>query len=196
MNAKTGAAGVRSADGSQRIALVLVVAVAENGVIGQGGGLPWRLKSELAHFRKVTMGKPIVMGRKTYLSIGRPLPGRTNIVVSRDRTFAAPGVLVAPSLETALTAARGDALRRGAAEIAIVGGAGIFAETMELADRLLITRVHLRPAGDTRFPSIDREVWKETERTEHQAGPGDEAGFTVLAYERGAAQIGFADGSR
>ena len=196
MKAKTAAAGSRPADGSQRIALVLVVAVAENGVIGQGGGLPWRLKSELAHFRKVTMGKPIVMGRKTYLSIGRPLPGRTNIVVSRDRTFAAPGVLVAPSLETALTAARGDALRRGAAEIAIVGGAGIFAETMELADRLLITRVHLRPAGDTRFPSIDREVWKETERTEHQAGPGDEAGFTVLAYERGAAQIGFADGSR
>jgi dihydrofolate reductase len=130
------------------------------------------------------MGKPIVMGRKTYLSIGRPLPGRTNIVVSRDRTFAAPGIVVAPSLETALTAARGDALRRGAAEIAIVGGAGIFADTMAMADRLLITRVHLRPAGDIRFPSVDGEVWKETERTEHQAGPGDEASFTVLAYER------------
>ena len=196
MNAKTGAAGSRPADSSQRIALVLVVAVAENGVIGQGGRLPWRLKSELAHFRKVTMGKPIVMGRKTYLSIGRPLPGRTNIVVSRDRTFAAPGVLVAPSLEIALTAARGDALRRGAAEIAIVGGAGIFAETMAMADRLLITRVHLHPAGDIRFPSVDGEVWKETERTEHQAGPGDEASFTVLAYERAAAKTGLAGGSR
>jgi dihydrofolate reductase len=142
------------------------------------------------------MGKPIVMGRKTYLSIGRPLPGRTNIVVSRDRTFAAPGVLVAPSLEIALTAARGDALRRGAAEIAIVGGAGIFAETMAMADRLLITRVHLHPAGDIRFPSVDGEVWKETERTEHQAGPGDEASFTVLAYERAAAKTGLAGGSR
>ena len=184
VNAKTGAAGVRSADGSQRIALVLVVAVADNGVIGQGGRLPWRLKSELAHFRRVTMGKPIVMGRKTYLSIGRPLPGRTNIVVSRDPTFAAPGIVAAPSLKKALTAARGDALRRGVTEIAIVGGAGIYADTMALADRLVITRVHLRPAGDTTFPAIDPEVWKETERTEHQAGPGDEASFTVLAYER------------
>ena len=91
VNAKTGAAGVRSADGSQRIALVLVVAVADNGVIGQGGRLPWRLKSELAHFRRVTMGKPIVMGRKTYLSIGRPLPGRTNIVVSREPDFCRAG---------------------------------------------------------------------------------------------------------
>ena len=91
MNAKTGTAGSRPADGSQRIALVLVVAVADNGVIGQGGRLPWRLKSELAHFRRVTMGKPIVMGRKTYLSIGKPLPGRTNIVVSRDRTFRRAG---------------------------------------------------------------------------------------------------------
>ena len=196
VNAKTGAAGVRSADGSQRIALVLVVAVADNGVIGQGGRLPWRLKSELAHFRRVTMGKPIVMGRKTYLSIGRPLPGRTNIVVSREPTFAAPGIVAAPSLEKALTAARGDALRRGVTEIAIVGGAGIYADTMALADRLVITRVHLRPAGDTTFPAIDPEVWKETERTEHQAGPGDEASFTVLAYERAAAQHRIGDGSR
>jgi dihydrofolate reductase len=181
VNAKTGGAGIRPAG---RIALVLVVAVADNGVIGQGGRLPWRLKSELAHFRKVTMGKPIVMGRKTYLSIGRPLPGRTNIVVSRDGSFAAPGVLVAPSLEIALTAARGDALRRGAGEIVIVGGAGIFAATMALANRLVITRVHLRPEGDTKFPSFDPDLWKETERTEHPAGPGDETSFTVLAYER------------
>ena len=184
MNAKTGAAGVRSADFPRHIALVLVVAVAENGVIGQGGRLPWRLKSELAHFRRVTMGKPIVMGRKTYLSIGRPLPGRTNIVVSRDPTFAAPGIVAAPSLETALATARGDALRRGVAEIAIVGGAGIYADTMALADRLVITRVHLQPAGDITFPAIDAAVWNETERTEHAAGAGDEASFTVLVYER------------
>jgi dihydrofolate reductase len=192
VNAKTGGAGVRPAG---RIALVLVVAVAENDVIGQDGRLPWRLKSELAHFRKATMGKPIVMGRKTYQSIGRPLPGRTNIVVSRDGGFAAPGVLVAPSLAFALTAARGDALRRSAGEIAIVGGAGIFAETMALADRLVITRVHLRPEGDTRFPPFDAELWKETERTEHPAAPGDEASFTVLAYERDGASAATADGS-
>jgi dihydrofolate reductase len=184
VNAKTGTAGIRSVGGSQRIALVLVVAVADNGVIGQGGRLPWRLKSELAHFRSVTMGKPIVMGRKTYRSIGRPLPGRTNIVVSRDPTFAAPGIVAAPSLETALAAAHGDALRRGVTEIAIVGGAGIYADTMALADRLVITRVHLQPAGDITFPAIDATVWNETERTEHAAGAGDEAGFTVLVYER------------
>ena len=93
--ATTGVAPVTPAGVARRIALVLVVAVAENGVIGQGGRLPWRLKSELAHFRRVTMGKPIVMGRRTYLSIGRPLPGRTNIVVSSDRGFAAPGVVAA-----------------------------------------------------------------------------------------------------
>src|SRR6185369_12381119 len=128
VNAKTGAAGVRSADGSQHIALVLVVAVADNGVIGQGGRLPWRLKSEMAHFRRVTMGKPVVMGRKTFLSIGKPLAGRSNIVVSRDLSFAAPGVVVAPDIEAALTVARGDALRRGATEIAVIGGADIYAQ--------------------------------------------------------------------
>jgi dihydrofolate reductase len=105
-------------------------------------------------------------------------------VVSSDRGFAAPGVVVAPSLEVALTLARADALRRNAGEIAIVGGAGLYAQTLALADRLLVTRVHLRPDGDTKFPSIDPDVWRETERSEHPAGPGDEAGFTVLAYER------------
>ena len=196
MTADNGAAAPRSADRLPPIALVLVVAVAENGVIGQGGRLPWRLKSELAHFRRVTMGKPVVMGRKTYLSIGRPLPGRTNIVVSRDRTFAATGVLVAPSVEAALTAARGDAHRRGATEIAIIGGAGIYEDTIALADRLLLTRVHLQPSGDTTFAPIDPNIWEETQRSEHPAGPGDDASFTVLAYERRAAQAAAASGGR
>ena len=114
-------------DGSGRClapALFLVAAVADNGVIGQAGALPWRLKSDLRNFRAITMGKPVVMGRKTYLSIGRPLAGRTNIVVSRDRAFAAAGVLVAPSVQSALTAARGDALRRGVGEIALKCGKG------------------------------------------------------------------------
>jgi len=168
------------------IALVHVVAAAENDVIGQGGRLPWRLKSEMAHFRRATMGKPVVMGRKTYLSIGQPLKGRTNIVISRDRTFAAPGILVAPSVKTALAAARGDALRRGVEEIAIIGGADIFQQTLAETDRLVFTRVHLRPQGDTKFPTIDPEAWTEVERTEHRAGPDDEADFTVLVYERAA----------
>jgi dihydrofolate reductase len=168
------------------IKLVLVAAVAENGVIGQGGGLPWRLKSDMQHFRTATIGKPVVMGRKTYLSIGKPLAGRTNIVVSRDPEFAAPGALVAPSVEAALSIARGDALRRGAEAIAVIGGADLYAQTIERADRLVITHVHLRPDGETTFPEIDRERWNEILRTEQQPGPDDAAGFATAIYERRA----------
>jgi dihydrofolate reductase len=174
---------------SQRISIVLVAAVAENGVIGQGGALPWRLKSDMKHFRAATIGKPVVMGRKTYLSIGKPLPGRTNIVVSRDRTFAAPGVLVAASVEAALAVARGDALRRGAAEIAVVGGADLYEQVIDRADRLIITRVHLQPDGDTKFPDINSNVWQETGRSDHPAGPDDETTFAVLVYQRRVADV-------
>ena len=177
-------AGVARSQQQSRIAVVLVVAVADNGVIGEGGRLPWRLKSEMAHFRKVTMGKPVVMGRKTFLSIGTPLKGRTNIVVSRDPAFAAPGILVAPNVEAALSAACGDALRRGAGEIAVIGGADIYRQTFARADRMLLTRVHLQPAGDTKFPEIDARIWKEIDRTGHQPGTDDEAPFTVLTYVR------------
>lgn len=169
------------------VAVVLVVAAADNGVIGQGGRLPWRLKSEMAHFRGVTMGKPVVMGRKTYLSIGTPLKGRTNIVVSRDRSFAAPGILVAPSVQAALAAARGDALRRGADTIAVIGGAEIYRQTLASADRIVLSQVHLRPPGDTTFPALDPAAWTEIERREHPAGPGEDAGFTVLVYQRAPA---------
>jgi dihydrofolate reductase len=160
------------------------VAVADNGVIGQAGGMPWRIKSELKHFRAVSMGKPVVMGRKTYRSIGRPLAGRTNIVVSRDPSFAAPGVLVVPSIEAALDCARGDALRRAADAIIVIGGANIYAQTMALADRLIVTRVHLRPAGDTFYPPIDAARWREITRTEHAADTDDAAAFTIHVYER------------
>jgi dihydrofolate reductase len=173
--------------GSRRIAMVLVAAVADNGVIGQCGALPWRLKSELAHFRRVTMGKPVVMGRRTYLSIGKPLAGRTNIVVSRDPRFAAPGIVVAPTIDAALAVARGDALRRGAEEIAIIGGADVYAQTLAHADRLVITRVNLQPQGDTTFPAIDPRVWSESARTDHPAGPDDQASFSIIIYRRGDA---------
>src|ERR1700728_4211094 len=105
--------------------VVLVAAIAENGVIGRGNALPWRLKSDMAHFRAMTMGKPVIMGRKTYASIGKALGGRTTIVVSRDPAFTAAGILVAPGFASALAAARGDALRRGADAIMVVGGADI-----------------------------------------------------------------------
>ena len=164
--------------------IILVAAVADNGVIGQEGGLPWRLKSDMAHFRAVTMGKPVVMGRKTYTSIGGPLKGRTNIMITRDRSFAAPGMVVATTLAAALDVARGDASRRGVDAIAVIGGADVYAQCMGLADRLLITHVHLRPTGETRFPTIDTATWRAAGQSEHAAGPADEAGFTLVEYVR------------
>src|SRR5207302_10080835 len=133
----------------------------ENGVIGRGGTMPWRLKSDMRHFRTLTMGKPAVMGRKTYLALAiKPLPGRTSIVVTHDKNFTAPGVLVAPSLQAALEAARGDALRRGADAIMVIGGADLYAQAMALAARLEITQVHMNPEGDSFFPPIDPATWR------------------------------------
>jgi dihydrofolate reductase len=172
------------------VKLVLVAAVADNGVIGRDGGLPWRLKSDMQHFRAVTMGKPVVMGRKTYLSIGKPLAGRTNIVVSRDPNFAAPGILVAPSMDAALAAARGDALRRSADAIAVIGGAELYAQAIDRADQLVITHVHLRPEGDTMLPAIDPRRWSEVSRSEHQPGPADAAGFSIVVYDRQTTGVG------
>ena len=164
--------------------VILVAAIAENGVIGRDGTLPWRLKSDMVHFRATTMGKPVIMGRKTYLSIGRPLKGRTTIVVSRDHDFAAPGIVVAPSLDAALTAARGDALRRNADTIVVAGGAEIYAQTMPLATQLAMTHVHKQIDGDAYFPSIDPNEWHESARSEHEAAAEDEATFAFVTYER------------
>jgi len=164
--------------------IVLVAAITENGVIGRGNTLPWRLKSDMAHFRAATMGKPVIMGRKTYLSIGKPLPSRTTIVVSRDPAFAAPGVVVAPDFAAAIAAARGDALRRAADAIIVAGGAEIYAQALPLASRLDVTRVHKSVDGDTRFPAIDAEVWREIARDEHEAAAGDDAAFAFVIYQR------------
>jgi dihydrofolate reductase len=168
------------------VGIILVVAVAENGVIGRDNAMPWRIKSDLKYFRSVTINKPVIMGRKTYASIGKPLPGRTNIVVTRNADFAAPGILVAPGIEQALSAARGDALRRGTNEIAVIGGTEIFAQTLASADRIALTRVHANPPGDTYMPPIDAKVWRETGRIPHEPGPGDDYGFTIVQYERAA----------
>jgi dihydrofolate reductase len=168
--------------------IVLVAAVAENGVIGRDGGMPWRLKSDMRHFRGLTLGKPVVMGRKTYLSLSiRPLPGRTNIVVSRDSAFTLPGAIVTSSLRAALETARGDALRRGADAVMVIGGADIYAQAMPLAQRLEITRIHAAPDGDATFPDIDPAVWRETGRVEHPRADGDDFAFAVVQYERQAA---------
>jgi dihydrofolate reductase len=168
----------------RRIAIVLLAAVADNGVIGRDNALPFRQSTDLKRFKSLTMGKPVLMGRKTYLSIGKPLPGRTNIVVSRNGGFAAPGIVVASSLDAALTTARGDALRRGVDEVVVIGGTDIFKQSMTLADRIEITHVHTRPAGDTHFPAIDASRWREEARSEHPAGPWDEAAFSYVTYVR------------
>jgi dihydrofolate reductase len=169
---------------STDIAIVLVAAVADNDIIGRSGDLPWRLKSDMRHFRALTIGKPVVMGRKTFLSIGTPLKERTNIVVSRDPNFTIAGAVVTSSLEAALVVARADALRRNGNAIMVIGGADIYAQALVRADRLEITRVHAQPAGDVKFPPISSATWKEVFRAEHGAGQHDDASFTFLTYMR------------
>jgi dihydrofolate reductase len=172
------------AGADRRIETILVAAIGENGVIGRDNQLPWRLKSDLQYFKAVTMGKPVVMGRKTYLSIGKPLPGRTNIVVTRDKTFAASGVIAASSVPQAMAIARKDALERGADAIAVIGGTEIFEQTIGTADRLVLTKVHMSPEGDAAFPAVDPKIWREIERSEQPQGEGDDCGFTYLTYIR------------
>jgi dihydrofolate reductase len=173
-----------TATADARPQIVLIVAVAENGVIGADGAMPWRLKSDMQRLKELTLDKPVVMGRKTFASIGRPLPRRTNIVVTRDKAFRAAGVVVTHSFADAMAVATGDALRRFATEIAIIGGAEIYAQWMGHADRLEITEVHARPDGDTRFAAIDPTDWEEVARVRNPAGPGDSADFSYVTFRR------------
>ena len=140
-------------------AITIVVAMTENRVIGRGGGLPWRLPADLSRFRALTMGKPIVMGRRTHESIGRLLDGRTNIVLSRRPGYQAPGCTVRPSLEAA----------SNAAEIAIIGGASIYEQALPVATRIHLTLVHASIDGDVRFPELEPGAWREVSRTERAA---------------------------
>jgi dihydrofolate reductase len=164
--------------------IVLIVAVADNGVIGADGTIPWRLKSDMQRLKAMTMGKPVVMGRKTFVSLKRPLVGRTNIVLTRDAGFRAEGAVVANSFDAACAVARGDALRRGVSEIAVIGGSEIYALWMQSAHRLEITEVHANPAGDTRFGAVDTGIWQEVARERHPAGPDDSVAFSYVTYRR------------
>ena len=163
--------------------IVFVVAIAENGVIGAGNAIPWRLKSDMIRLKALTIGKPVVMGRKTFESLPRPLPGRTNIVITRDKDYRANGAVVTTSSADALSVARGDALRRSVAEIAVLGGAEIYKQWLPSADRLEITEVHARPDGDTVF-EIDKAQWDEVARERHPAGANDSADFSYVTYRR------------
>ena len=164
--------------------VVLIAAVAENGVIGANGTIPWRLKSDMQRLKAMTLGKPVVMGRKTFVSLRRPLAGRTNIVLTRDQEFRSPGVVVTASFADARAVAVGDALRRSVAEIAVIGGAEIYAQWIEFADRLEVTEVHVRPEGDTYFAGIDAAQWQEAARVQNPAGPDDSAAFSYVTYRR------------
>jgi dihydrofolate reductase len=173
-----------TATASGRPQIVLIAAAAENGVIGRGNTIPWRLKSDMQRLKAITLGKPVVMGRKTFESLPRPLPGRTNIVITRDKTYRASGAVVTNSFEQAQAVALGDALRRFATEIAIIGGAEIYAQWMDAADILDITEVHADIEGDTRFPAIDPAHWQEVARIRHPAGPDDNFDFSYVTYRR------------
>ena len=165
--------------------LVIVVAVGRNGAIGRAGALPWTMPGDLARFRALTMGTPMIMGRRTFESIGRALPGRESIVVSRDPTSPVPrGVFRAPDPERALALAEEHAPAMGAHAISLIGGASLFAALMPRVTRLHVTIIDLAPEADTFFPPIDPAVWREVSRTIPPRHPGDEAGCVFVDYVR------------
>ena len=167
----------------REVPLAIIAAVARNGVIGANNGLPWRLTGDLKRFKSLTWGKPLVMGRKTYLSIPRALPGRETIVVTRDPAFAPTGVLIAHELDAALDLASARARAMGADQIIVAGGGEIYAQTIARASRLFITEVALDADGDIRFPPIDPSQWREVRREKGERGPRDNADFTFVDYE-------------
>jgi dihydrofolate reductase len=165
--------------------IAIYVAIARNGVIGREGGLPWRLSSDLKRFKADTMGKPIIMGRKTWQGIGRPLPGRQNIVVTRDPDFQAEGADVVTSLQDAITLARARShCVTGIDEICIIGGGQIYEQALPLANRLCVTHVLAEVDGDTRFPPIDPEVWRSVSSADFPTGEKDSHATRYTVYER------------
>lgn len=166
------------------VKLSLIVAVAENGVIGKDNGLPWKISSDLKYFREITMGKPIIMGRKTFQSIGRPLPGRINIVITRDTTFAPEGVITAHSLEMALEVGMNLALVKKVDEVMVIGGAQIYDLCLPEADRLYLTRVHGDVSGDAVFPPLNSGDWLEASAERFTAGKNDSHDYSIIVLER------------
>jgi dihydrofolate reductase len=166
------------------VRVAIVAAVGKNGVIGAAGALPWRVRADLRRFRALTMGKPVVMGRKTFESIGRPLDGRDNIVVTRRKGFAPEGVLVADSVAAAIVLAKRCAAARGVDEVYVVGGGELYAQALPLADRLYVTHVSAEPEGDAVFPAIAASEWVEVSREEVPFSEGDTASATRSVYER------------
>jgi len=156
--------------------VVLVAAVARNGIIGADGKLPWHLPEDLKHFKQLTLNHPVLMGRRTWESLGRPLPGRKNIVITRRAGYEAPGASVAASLEDAI------ALCAGEPEAFVIGGAEIYAAALPIADGLVLTEIQRDYAGDTHFPGWDRAAWRVVKKDEHTSATG--VRFLVVQYER------------
>jgi dihydrofolate reductase len=175
---------VTAATEGRPVNLAFVVAVGKNGVIGRDGGLPWRLSTDLKHFKALTIGKPILMGRRTWDSIGRPLPGRETIVVTRDPSFCAEGAHVAHSIEAGLTLAEEQAARLQADTIIVGGGSHIFAALLDRADTIHLTEVDLAPEGDVRFPPPDPAQWLEIACEAPPRAANDEANVRFLTYAR------------
>ncbi|MEZ2127109.1 MULTISPECIES: dihydrofolate reductase [unclassified Sinorhizobium] len=166
------------------ITKTIVVAMSHNGIIGRDGGLPWRLSSDLKRFKALTLGKPVVMGRKTFESIGKALPGRPNIVITRDASFVPEGVRVTHSLSGAVDIASGLAKETGADEICIIGGGEIFRQAMDFADQLHVTHIEADIDGDTTFPYIDPMIWLPTEELQVAAGEKDNYATRFVTYRR------------
>lgn len=164
--------------------LTFVLAIARNGVIGRDGGMPWRLSSDMKRFRAATMGKPVLMGRKTWESLPKkPLEGRPNLVLTRDLRFAADGAWVYSNLDALIAAGRAMAAASGVDEACVIGGAQLYAAALPHADRIVLTEVDLSPEGDARM-QLDLSGWRETSRERVEAGPKDDAAFTVRVLER------------
>jgi dihydrofolate reductase len=162
------------------VILSLVAAASENNVIGKDNALPWKLPDDMRHFREMTQGKPVIMGRKTFASIGHPLPNRLNIVITRRDDFDAEGIESAPSLDDALKVAR----KSGAKEACVIGGGEVYRQALDIADRIYFTRVHETIEGDAFFPSIDPTIWHVASKEEHAKDDDHAYAFTFITYER------------
>ena len=168
---------------SDSLPVSIVVAVADNGVIGRGNALPWDLPDDLQHFKRTTMGRPIIMGRKTYESIGRPLPGRLNIILTRDGAWQTPDVSVATSIEQAIEIAEGQALIDGADSVMVIGGAEVYRQALPFTSRVFLTRVHGNVHGDAFFDLGQISLWRELSRLEISAGERNSHDFSVIELE-------------
>lgn len=164
--------------------LALIAAHARNLVVGIDNKLPWHLPEDLKYFKRITTGKAVIMGRKTYESIGRPLPNRTNIVITRNAEFSAPGIEVVNSLEAAIELAENVSLINGVGEVMVIGGAMIYEEALPQADRLYLTHVHADVAGDAYFPKVDMSHWQELGREDYHASETNPYDYSFVVYDR------------